>query len=462
MTQRNGTIFTDAEWQQIEQGDFESYGGRNSPLREEIIARLGNPQTGEILVQGGYAGECYLHDETGDVSLTDSADTNRDDTQASFYTGFLSEDKFPAGWWQYNARVKIRWEDGRWVVKGIGGVAGREFLTGVPPQTRDATELAQIDYCLMRPTNPPSARVFLSGAYVPYSSEWRYLPHQVAATDLIATYASGLTPGQGRAVQIEVDPTDGSITYTAGSAFTDTSRDAQTGAVNHPAAFANYPRGTDPDVFHYGWVKLYYGMQVITEQDILPGAEWISKGGGASALNDLTDAVISSPQNGHVLYYESGAGQWANRYDWEGVKISGPNSVTSVADGVEAKLDFDTIHYDSGGFYTGGGTNECIITGGIWQVFGFAEWLPDSTTTGAGKVRLRVAATWAGGDTENGGQTVLTPSGLADSEDVSQNAVGGGYADTTTEVALYIRNDSGQTININDCWLKCERLRAPA
>lgn len=266
----------------------EAFGGKNSPLREPITVQLGNPATGDVFVPEDvrqYENQVWLSDVVGDFPLPDSDDTERDDSPGGLYLGFLPSGALPPGKRKFGTTVQAQWRDGRYVVLRET-VAGANYNKGVPEQEHTAVKLADMDYGLLRPTDPPSGRVVVSDSIHPGATNWEQLVIKTSA-DLITTYAGALTLGQARAVKVETDPTDNTFTYTAGSAYSSTARDAETGAVDHTADFASYPVTIDSDMKLHGWVRLYYQMSAITEQDILNALD-VGGGGGAVDAASVT------------------------------------------------------------------------------------------------------------------------------------------------------------------------------
>lgn len=277
---------------------YESFGGANSPMREMTLAQLGHPAlSGEsIYVPDSvkeYDDQVWLHELSGDYALPDDADTERDDFQPAVFTGYLAPEKLLSGRRKYGTTVRIKWVNGRYEVEGVAGPPAENFLRDVPEIDYIVIRRPQLDWGLLRPTDPPSERVVVGGGVFRDESAW-YARDDVISVDLISTYAGSLTPGQAVAVQIEEDVSDGSLTYTAGSAFTDTSRDSETGAVDHGLVFANYPTGVSNALRHWGWVKLYYNMTVITEQDILVAPDESAGGAGALLETDLPDVAFAN------------------------------------------------------------------------------------------------------------------------------------------------------------------------
>lgn len=329
---------------------YEALGGPNSPLREMTQAQLGHPAliSESIYVPDDlkeYDGQVWLHELSGDFPLPDSSDTERTDYPPAVFTGYLAPEKLLSGRRKYGTTVRIQWIHGRYEVQGVAGPAAEDYLRGAPELDWIVISRAQLSWGLLHPTDPPSAAVVLAGGAFRDGDTW-YLDADYVTVDLIATYGSSLTPGQAVAVQIEQDVSDGSITYTAGSAFTDTSRDSETGAVDHSQVFANYPTGTSDTLRHYGWVKLYYQMQVITEQDILVAPDE-SAGGAGGAPSDAT--YITQTANG-TLSAEQALSSLAT-----GAMIvtNGTGVVTSLKHNLSASTAPSTTDDDVAGYSVG-------------------------------------------------------------------------------------------------------------
>jgi hypothetical protein len=269
-------------------------------MRELTLAQLGHPAlSGESIYVPDdikeYDDQVWLHELSGDYPISDSADTEREDLQPAVFTGYLAPEKLLSGRRKYGASVRIKWVSGRYEVEGVAGPSAENYLRNTPEIDYIVIPRSQLDWGLLHPTEPPSSRVILGGGVFRNVSAWYALPDLISS-DLLSAYLGSLTAGQALAVQIEVAVSTGAITYTAGSAFTDTSRDSETGAVDHTSVFANYPAGTSNTLRQWGWVKIYYNMTVITEQDILVAPD--ESGGNASAPTDAT--YITQTANGDL------------------------------------------------------------------------------------------------------------------------------------------------------------------
>lgn len=284
---------------------FDALGGSNSPMRELTLAQLGHPAlTGESIYVPDdikeYDDQVWLHELSGDYPVPDSADTEREDFQPAVFTGYLAPEKLLSGRRKYGTSMRIKWVSGRYEVEGVAGPSGENYLRDTPEIDYIVIPRSQLDWGLLHPTDPPGSRVILGGGVFRDTSAWYTLPDLVSS-DLLSAYLGSLAAGQALAVQIEVAVSTGSITYTAGSAFTDDSRDSETGAVDHASVFANYPSGTSSTLRQWGWVKIYYNMTAITEQDILVAPD--ESGGNASAPTDAT--YITQTANGDLSAEQS-------------------------------------------------------------------------------------------------------------------------------------------------------------
>lgn len=275
---------------------WEAAGGTDSPIREFTRAHLGHPaQPGADIYLSPdlreYPGQVWLHEIAGAYPEADTPDTDRSDSAPNVFTGYLPAEAIASGRRVFGTTVRITWRNGRYEVDGVDGPAAEAYLVGRPEISYVVVQRNQLVWDLMRPTEPASGRVYLHANPGRDDGTWHYPPDQVTQ-DLIAMYGSGLTPGQGRAIQIEMNVTTGDIYYTPGAPFTDNSRDAASGAVDHAQVFVHYPR-TATTSTHYGWVKLYFGQVAITQQDILIAPDSGGSGGGITEA-DLPNVAFNN------------------------------------------------------------------------------------------------------------------------------------------------------------------------
>lgn len=155
---------------------------------------------------------------------------------------------------------------------------------GVPLRPQAPISISQFDYGLMRPTAPPSMTVVVTSAL-------RNLNGTAHLTGNLPTksFAGDVPVADAVAVMVELDPTDGSFTYTTSGSFgTDLSLAA--------AFTAHLPASIGSSRFLCGYVKLYAGQETITREDILPAPEVISKTG-----SDPFAKAIYAPGLGHLV-----------------------------------------------------------------------------------------------------------------------------------------------------------------
>lgn len=269
---------------QIAQTIFVSGGGESSELRQPSRARLGHPVTGQIfipLADADYAGQIWLH-EIGEASpLQDNDSGQRENSPSAIFTALLKKNTIPENLIKFGTQVRLKVVDNILEVDDLDGITAEEYLVGTPQQTV-LTSLEQIDFALLRPTDPPSGRCIVSGGLY-FLDGTAYLVPDLLTSDLIAAYAS--TPGAGQAVAVQVllDPLTNTLSYTASSAFTD-NRDAN-GISDHAALFGSYPATVSSTKLNIGWAKIYAGMLQVVTEDLLPGSEWISKNAGGVSID---------------------------------------------------------------------------------------------------------------------------------------------------------------------------------
>lgn len=271
-------------------------------------ALLGNPITGEVKIpkaDADYPGQVWLHEAATPYAQVDTDGTAREDDSVSIFTGFLKANTIPKSQLVLGLPVLIKPMGNIWEVVDQDGIAAAEYLDDSPDLAVRGIDISEIDYGLVRPTNPPSMRVLITEAL--YNPDGSVYYAGTKQSDNLTQYRSGLAAGKARAVQILLDPVTGALSYNASNPFTD-NRDSETGLSDHRALFAFYPNTVPSALFNIGWVKVYYNMTAVQMTDILPGGEWFTKTGSAGAIIDLIltdeDGNILVDDAGNVLYGE--------------------------------------------------------------------------------------------------------------------------------------------------------------
>lgn len=268
-------------------------------LREEISAYLGNPLTREVeipLSQSDNAGMVYVHG-ISNRNITDYASGLDNEDKVSVGRAVLTPDKIPPGQLVYGTPVRLKKHGSVYEVVGLDGIIAAEYLFGFKDRVQRVVKLDQIDYGILRPTNPPSMRVILTGAIYQLENV-AYPLGGMLTNDLTSSVPGG---DLAIAVKITLDPTTGVLTYTNSASFTN--------ALNHYDVIANYSKTVPSDEFLVGWIKLHGGMTRIDIEDILNAPEFLNKRSvdpealkssiiGSIVVAD-SDVVVS---NGEVVY----------------------------------------------------------------------------------------------------------------------------------------------------------------
>lgn len=171
----------------------------------------------------------------------------------------------------------------------VQGLAPEDGLrrSGVPLRPQSPIDLSQLDYGLLRPTNPPSLRAIITDAL-------RTLEQTVYRTPTLVTkdFTADLPVANAIAVQITLDPTTNTLTYTLSSGFS--------ASLPLVEAFQDFlPKTVSSSAFLIGYVKLYAGQTAITRDDLLPATEIIAKAGGAGG--DPFATAIYAPGLGYLV-----------------------------------------------------------------------------------------------------------------------------------------------------------------
>lgn len=121
-------------------------------------------------------------------------------------------------------------------------------------------------------------------------------------------------------------------------------------------------------------------------------------GGGASALDDLTDVTITTPANGEVLIYDGS--EWVNDIIHEatpggiaiGAKVYNSAEITILNESNPSTiLTFDTVVVDSGGFYDGAHPERLTIPADGWYAL-FGAFMYYANATGQREIFFKMNA----------------------------------------------------------------------
>jgi hypothetical protein len=272
---------TDISQSDIEQTIANSLGVN---IADTQIAFLGNFATKEIAVSDAdQAGLVYVH--------------GLGDDKSSSYTAFKS--------------IEFRDFFGRpvEVVKTkfgfkIVGLAPEDatFSAGVEASSQFPVIREQLTFGALLPTEPAGATCQVTRAIYRVDNQHYYTDDAETGNLLDGstddTSASSIdlptASGQALTVMVQIDPTDGSITY------------KQTSEYNASLTLSQITLPTpDSGNFLCGYVKLIKGMSAITFDNIINAPDILtlssSGGGGASQLSDLSDVNTSTATDKNVL-----------------------------------------------------------------------------------------------------------------------------------------------------------------
>jgi hypothetical protein len=150
-----------------------------------------------------------------------------------------------------------------YIVDGTDDESNAEYTHNVVPAPQSVTLLSQFDNGLLQPTNPPTMRFVIGGGVYRYMGK-PYLVQARIATDQTANIPG--TANQAKIVTVELNPADGTIFYTAGSAFSNS-------LTNQEAFDAGYAPAATKAMF-CGWLRLINGMAGIRPMvNIIAGQE---------------------------------------------------------------------------------------------------------------------------------------------------------------------------------------------
>lgn len=267
-------------------------------IREGKSALLGHPLTGEVVVpleKADHPGLFYIHG----IGSTGAVPTNPEtDGETSWTSALLTPDKIPTGLLIYNAPVLVqRQDDNLWHITGLDGVKAAEFFFGLKDRPQRSIDISQIDYGLLRPTDPVSMKVIISRANYDFD-DIIYLVSSLATIDFTDAVFL-LNDGIAQAVRVDINPVTKSIVYTYGDHFADT--------LTHEEAFDDfYPKEIDVGLFTSGWVRLFGSMTSIDIGDIFHGQELYTKNSGSKSA--ILGAVVTAGGNvvvsdGEVVWF---------------------------------------------------------------------------------------------------------------------------------------------------------------
>ena len=257
-------------------------------LYAPFTARLGNPADGKVVVPEDLTdrvGAIYIHDAASEQS-----------------PGMVMNTVLRADELIYGAPVLITWDGVQYKIAGRDDELWTEFHEGVYHHDQRVVSIDQLDYATLHPVSPtPSMFAVVTGGVYTLDNVAYHVATQLTQdfTALIPT-----NNGKGKAYRVEVDPTTGTLAYTAGAEFP--------AELNHEQAFAGgfYPTAITASRFLHGWIVLVKGMAAIESgRYIFNAPEYLSKGqnGTVGLSTGGTGADLSATGPGHVIQASNGA-----------------------------------------------------------------------------------------------------------------------------------------------------------
>lgn len=203
----------------------------------------------------------------------------------------------------YGLPVYVR-KDGKIdVLDGPADYLAAEYLYKVKVRPQRSIDLGQFEVFLLKPTSPATRAAMFTGGYAVLDTQIYQIAPRLT-TDLI-TAAGALSSGYAAAVQVSLDVETDTLYYTVGTAF---AFNAATGLPNHATAWTTYyPKTLTGRRFLMGWVRIYYGMSQVTQNDILPAQELVGKAGGTTPVTStipVTYCGMSIWYDGSQIVYE--------------------------------------------------------------------------------------------------------------------------------------------------------------
>ena len=233
-------------------------------ITDTITMRLGNPALAVTVnridvpaTETNGVGMVWVHDITGEGGATMAENTGASPLQ--------TKDKI------FGRYVLVKRTRDRLQLVGFAR-EDAEYMYGVNLAEQVPVSIALFSWGLLQPTEPRSMKAFLTQAI--YGGQYLVRPQETQ--DFTASIPA--TAGEAIAVLVEVDPTDGVLYYTNGSAFDAT--------LTHENAFASYPKSATAGRYTAGWLRLENGMTAILEgKHVYPAQELLSKGGAGGAAD---------------------------------------------------------------------------------------------------------------------------------------------------------------------------------
>lgn len=242
---------------------------------QATLYRLGNPITSEVKIAPGQRqrpGEVWVH-------------RPGNDPQNAIRVLNIGPGRLPDEKLLYGAFVLVKTQNGLPMITGEAP-ENSYYTDGAPAAPQRSISAQQLDFGLMKPTDPASMKCLVSGWQYQLNGTIYRVPSLLTA-DFTANVPSA---GLARAVLVELDPVTNTFTNTVGSTFSNT--------LGHTDAFATYyPKTVNNSRFAVGYVRLQNGQTTIVQDDILPAQELLNKSGSSMGAINCTlssDYILTS------------------------------------------------------------------------------------------------------------------------------------------------------------------------
>ena len=309
MTQPSNFVYTDEQDEYIEiANELEQVLG--DAIRDHELVLIGHPtrwanghqywRDGELGVDTDTAGMMWVH------PIGKPIDDNETGVDAGIPFLVLNDGGIDDSQSAFGTPVKIKRQGGVKVIDGLAGDIGTEYYHNVKVRNQRSVDISQLDYALLKPTDPPSLSVFWSGAKLTLATT-AYDADPRPTADL---YSPAPSSGNALYVMIEYDPVANDFVYTRGSAF---AFDPTSKTPQHAQAKANRPSTINAARFLCGWVRIFNGMVNVLIGDIVNAQEFLHKGSPNASIERgliVTSEGLVLTDRGAVVRYDPLTKEW--------------------------------------------------------------------------------------------------------------------------------------------------------